>query len=152
MSWTLNSTVAEVRREFLLKYADGVAVDDLCESFGVRRSTAYKYIARFKTEGIEAAIAERSRAPRNVARLSEETVERVLTLRHQTRWGPRKLEQLFVTCFGENTAPSRASIANVLRDYGLARDYRRRRGVPTTELTNALRPNDVWSADHKGKM
>lgn len=153
MPWKTMADIIEVRRAFLDDHANGAAVADLIEHYAIHKSTAYKLLARCKAEGIDAAVLERSRAPHNVpGRLRDDVLELVLCLRAAfPTWGPKKLRQMFANSF-TITPPSRASFANVLRDYELTREYRVRRGLPTTTLVEARAPNDVWAADHKGLM
>jgi transposase len=154
MPWKTRSAVADVRRDFLRAYrAGGASVEDLCEQFEIARSTAYKLIKRCADEGFNAAIVDRSRAPHHVPhRMSATVVERLLCLRAQTSWGPKKLHVLYRLTFDDD-APSRTTIANMLKQYDLARPYRRRaKGATANELAAAEGPDDVWSADHKGKM
>lgn len=92
MSWLLRSSVSEARSDFLRDHARGVPVDDLCETYDVCRSTAYALIAKAKAVGVEAAVADRSRAPHSSPNaLPSRTRELILSMRAQFGYGPGKL-------------------------------------------------------------
>ena len=63
----------------------------LCRRFGLSRKTGYKWLARYRLEGIDGLI-ERSRAPHTHAQLVTAAVaERCLAVRRAHRsWGPVK--------------------------------------------------------------
>ena len=64
----------------------------LCRRFGVSRQNGYKWLARYRAEGV-AGLADRSRAPLSHPQaVAPELVERCLAVRraHPT-WGPVKV-------------------------------------------------------------
>lgn len=153
MPWKTRSSVSAVRADFLVEHERGASIEELCERYEVSRSTGYALIAKARCEGVEAAVAERSRAPqRSPHALTSSTIEALLCLRGQFGYGPGKLAFLYEENFG--VAISKGAVANVLAKYGEVRAWRRRRGRgrPTATLTEPVHPNDVWATDHKGPM
>ena len=142
-----------LRRQFLAAHAEGVPLEALLELFGLRKSAAYDLLRRARVEGVEAAVAVKSRAPRHhPTALTDDVRERVLNLRLKHPWGPKKLRELYAQSYPD-APPSPSSIANILKASGEARLYqRRKRWTPTSTLTPVTAPNDVWSVDHKGAM
>ena len=71
---------------------------ELCERYGVSRKTGYKWLARYRVEGVS-GLAERSRRPHwSPNETSVEVVASLVELRgrHPT-WGSKKLRS---ACFG----------------------------------------------------
>ncbi len=58
---------------------------------GVSRATAYKWLARYRQEGLAGLEDRTSRPHRSPRRLSQKTEEHVLAVRRQQRWGPHRL-------------------------------------------------------------
>lgn len=64
MPWK-ETNVDEEKVKFIAAYKNGGwTMTDLCREFGIDRSTGYKYIRRFKDEGID-GLKEKSRAPKH---------------------------------------------------------------------------------------
>jgi len=65
-------------------------VAQLCRRFGISRKTGYKWIERFKAEGMP-GLKDRSRARLSQTRRTPEAVvEKILRLKHNhLDWGPR---------------------------------------------------------------
>ena len=69
------------------------SVTQLAEGFGVSRKTAYKWLERFRQEGV-GGIEERSRAPHHHPNATKEAVV-LAVLRAKAAhpsWGPAKLQ------------------------------------------------------------
>ena len=62
MPWKETSAMDQRREFVLMATADGANVRLLCRRFGIWPSTAYKWIARYRSEG-SAGLVERSRRP-----------------------------------------------------------------------------------------
>src|SRR6187200_2960006 len=59
----LEVSMIEQRREFVvLSSKEGANIRELCRRFGISRTTGYKWIERFRREGL-AGLEERSRRP-----------------------------------------------------------------------------------------
>src|SRR5260221_12992257 len=57
-------SIVEQRREFIaFAVKDGANIRELCRRFGISRQTAYKWLERYRREGLE-GLNERSRRPK----------------------------------------------------------------------------------------
>jgi transposase-like protein len=86
-------TVSEQRQRFLEDYQlNYYSVTELAERFGISRTTAYKWINRFKKHG-QAGFHEHSRRPHSCPWQTDKAiVEELVKLRMaHPHWGPRKL-------------------------------------------------------------
>jgi transposase InsO family protein len=92
---------------------DGWPAATAAEMVGVSRATAYKWLRRYRVEGLP-GLEDRSARPRHVPRaLSERTVRRILRARRRLRVGPHRLGPLL--------GHPRSTVYGVLRRHGLSR-------------------------------
>jgi putative transposase len=133
--------------------ADEDSMTALCEEYGVRRKTGYKWLARFRAEGA-AGLAERSRAPHVVPwAVTQAQAEAIVGLRRQhPSWGPKKLRAKLLAWAPEQHWPALSTIGDLLQREGLSRRRKpRRRAAPTPGgVPPIMAPNDVWCTDFKG--
>lgn len=142
------------RVEFIGLYVSGdYSVSDLCREFEISRVTGYKYIARYRDEGLN-GLEDRSRAPhRHPNAIPVEQVGAIVSLRGKHRsWGPRKLQAWLRRHHPEIVWPASSTIGEILKRHGLVVPRRRcRRTVPYNKpFIGYDSPNDVWCADFKG--
>ena len=130
-------------------------IKSLCEDFGISRKTGYKYLSRYQTEG-RAGLKERSRRPKCSPNATVESVEKLILKerrKHET-WGPKKIRNRLMRVHGIEHPPHESTIADlVLSRHGLSQKRKRRAGVfrvHPDHLTEATRPNEVWTFDFKG--
>src|SRR6267142_3456467 len=109
-------SVMSLRWEFVeLASQSGVHFTELCERFQISPKTGYKWVKRYRQEGIE-GLADRSCRPQHWPRRSAEAIEeKVLSVREEhPAWGARKigarLRQL-----GETRIPAPSTIHAILR-------------------------------------
>jgi transposase InsO family protein len=154
MSWK-ETTVMDQKQEFILLWKAGKhTVTALCEIFSISRSTAYKYIKRYKQYGF-AGLPERSRRPHTFPRKTEDVIEEeIVKLREKhTRWGSRKLLVLLEDKFPHAELPGYTTINTILKRHGMVKERKRRGKVePKKPIFDPHVPNEVWSADYKGKF
>jgi len=139
--------------EFVERAARGEPVAALCREFGISRTTGHKWVRRFKERGYD-GLEEESRRPRSTPlATAEDVVMAVLELRRaHPSWGPEKLVVLLRRRFGE-TAPSKRTVARILKRAQLVRKRRRPRPLSIVERApqvQAEAPNEVWTVDFKG--
>lgn len=148
MTWR-ESTVEDERRDLVTSVSErGESISSASRRLGVSRPTAYKWLARWRTQG-EAGLSDRSRRPRlSPKRTPVEMEERVCELRRRhPGWGGRKLHHRLKT-LGAVGVPSPSAITDILARNGLLRaDRRLQRDWQRFE---AERPNDMWQMDFKG--
>jgi len=109
---------------------------------GVSRSTAYKWVRRFRTEGT-AGLADRSSRPHHSPRATPTAeVDRILEARAERRWGPDRLGPLL-------GLPA-STVAAVLHREGAPRlaDLDRPTGLPVRRY-QACHPGELVHQDHK---
>ena len=89
MPWKETCTMTE-REAFIEAWLSRTfTVRELCRRFNISPKTAYKWINRFKAEGMT-GLADRSRARHTQAhRTPDEVVRRILDIKYRyPKWGP----------------------------------------------------------------
>jgi len=154
MPWQERSAMDE-RTSFIFEWESGEStVSALCESFGISRTLAYRYIARYLDHG-RVGLVEQSRAPLRVWNRTAEAVEQaVVELRRQKpRRGALKIQELLRGQFGKQELPAASTIALILKRHGLVKKRRRVRRIRETHpIFVADRANEIWSVDFKGEF
>lgn len=152
MPWK-ESSLVDQRQAFVNEVLEGTRpFRCLCQEYGISRTTGYKWFGRYEEDG-PWGLLDRSRRPhRSPGRLGERVVCDLIRfkLAHAT-WGPKKIRELYVKKHGDG--PSLSSINRVLRQVGLVKKRRKRRGVAGGRLVSQIaikEPNDVWTMDFKG--
>jgi transposase-like protein len=87
MGWKV-SNMLEERFRFVQEQRKGDrSIAELCRMYGITRPTAYKWLARYKEEGIE-GMRDRSRAPHHPAHGLPEVIKTwILVSRQSIRFG-----------------------------------------------------------------
>lgn len=154
MAWTEVLPMDERVRFVLEVERDELPVAEICRFYGISRKTGYKWIARYRVEGLE-GLRERSRRPLHCPHeTSQEWQDRILRVRlkHHS-WGPKKIRVLLEEQGGPEPIPAVATIGNILSRAGLVKSRRRpRQANPKWQepLTEAKVANQVWAVDYKG--
>jgi len=119
----------------------GWAVAQAAEAVGVSRSTAGKWLRRYRQEGA-AGLEDRSSRPRRCPHaLPGQEIQRILQARHHLRVGPHRLAPAL--------GRPRSTIYGVLRRHGLSRlrDWDRPSAVPVRYVRE--RPGELLHLDVK---
>ncbi len=152
MPWS-NTSVEQMRFEFIKRaLRKDMTFKDLCRSFGISSKTGYKWMQRYGEGGVE-GLKDRNREPFN---RPNETPQEIVDLILKTRlkyshWGARKIASFLNTNSPEIQLPSEPTISNILRRNGYTAKGRRKQTLAKTPLlTEATKPNQVWSMDFKG--
>jgi transposase InsO family protein len=129
-------------------------VAQLCRLYGISRKTAYKWKARFLAEG-RRGLSDRSKRPRCCPRqMSARWRRRIKKLRQEhPRWGARKIRARLRRLHPGQRVPAVRTITRWLGRWGLVKIRRRPPKGPVVfrpALTQARRPNQVWTVDFKG--
>ena len=143
-------SLMEIRAEFCrLALAEGSNRRELCRRWKISPGTAYKWLERYRCEGM-AGLADRSRRPlTSPLRTTGELEDRVLAVRlEHPAWGGRKIRRMLQN-EGVASVPSASTITEILRRHG------RLDGPGTGETRHWTRfehaePNDLWQMDFKG--
>lgn len=133
--------------------AGDLTIADLCRLFGISRDTGYKWLNRFKKDGLE-GLKDKSRAPLVQAFATDPSLEKqIINVRIQyPTWGPKKVRAYLEKQYPKMLWPSTTTIGNLFDKHGLtvSRKYRRRVPPRTEPLAHCQQPNDVWCMDFKG--
>lgn len=147
MPWKEQDTMS-LRREFvLLASEEDSNVRELCRRFGVSPTTGYKWLQRYREDGLE-GLQDRSRRPKGSPDRMPSAVEAaVVGLRDLRGWGGRKIRQVLLRK-GFRPVPAASTITDILRRHGrLEPSPRAQRDFQRFE---ADEPNDMWQMDFKG--
>jgi transposase InsO family protein len=138
------------RHEFVLLASQEKAnVRQLCRQFGISSATAYKWLRRFQTEGVQ-GLQELSRRPNNSpTRTAKEIEKAVISQRHKhPAWGGRKLRARLLT-LGHTQVPSPSTITSILARHHLLTNEEALKHKPWIRFVHP-QPNDLWQMDFKG--
>jgi putative transposase len=153
MPWKIQSVVGERWRLVQALLQNQQSVKHWCRVFGVSRKTAYKWKARFLAEG-RRALKDRSRRPqRSPGQLRKDWIGTIRRLRQKhPSWGPKKIRAQLQP--QGRSKPSVRTIGRWLQRLQLTCPRRRRPRKACLRLhpplTQARRPNQVWTVDFKG--
>lgn len=149
MSWKEQSTVS-LRIEFVhLAEKEGANFSELCRRFEISRKTGYKWLKRYRKDGVE-ALHDRSRRPHRSPRRTEPSTEaKVLSVRqaHPT-WGGRKI-QAWLRQRAEPVPQSPNTVTAILQRYALIDPEEGKKHRPYQRF-EMERPNQLWQMDFKG--
>ena len=101
----------------------GRPVTEVCEHYGISRKTFYKWYGRYRESGRDFhVLKDRSRRPHGHPRsIPNRVVERVVTMRHKTRYGPRRIayylaqEGISISVYGVYRVLQRAGLVHKRR-------------------------------------
>ena len=152
MAWR-EWTPMEERIRFVMELERGSeGMSGLCRKYGISRKTGYKWLFRYREEGLE-GLKDRLRGPHRIPHKTPLEVENLVVeerVNHPT-WGPKKLAYVLKTKHGIRP-PAKSTIGEILKRRGMIVPRRTKASVrcwPHT-LKEAKGPNDLWSADFKG--
>ena len=146
-------TPMDQKKAFIYEWKSGAyRISDLCELFKISKTTAHKYIRRYK-EDPKSYFIERSRAPLRVHNKTPMAVEKKIVkcrIKHK-RWGADKILDHIKDELSIPVAISTASY--ILKRNGLIKPRRRIRKIePANPKFETSQPNDIWATDFKGKF
>jgi putative transposase len=125
----------------------------LCRQFGVSRRVGYKWLGRYREDGVE-GLQDRSRAPLSHPHaIAHEISERCIEIRraHPT-WGPLKARAFLARREPEIDWPAASTIGGLFDREGLTvkRRLRRRSPPSSAPFGSCAAANDTWCIDFKG--
>lgn len=153
MGWKVSGVVEE-RFRFVEDYNEETwTVAELCRHYGISRPTAYKWLARYQSAGLE-GLKDRSRAPTHHPNAVSETVWQLLQAvkSQHAYWGARKLLAHLAAQAPAQHWPAPSTVGEFLKQHSLTvpRQKRPHSPVSSQPLAHADAPNRVWSIDFKG--
>lgn len=143
------------KKAFIYEWKSGAyRIDDLCELFKISKTTAHKYIRRYK-EDPHTYYLERSRAPKTVHNKTPKSIERLIIkcrIKHK-RWGGEKILEHLNSLGKLKNEVAISTAAYILKRNGLIKPRRRIRRInPVGPVFISRKPNDIWATDFKGKF
>ena len=126
----------------------------LCAAYGISHTLGYKYITRWVESGVK-GLEELSRRPRSSPNKTPHHIEMAVVemRKKQPRWGAEKIITVLRREFPDDPWPAISTGSLILKRNGLIKPRRRmRRITPTYPIFDPSEPNEVWSADFKGKF
>jgi putative transposase len=153
MVWR-KTCVMEERMRFVISVVENeAAFADLCRRFGVSRKTGYKWLERYREEGVE-GLKDRSRAPlHHPQALTEKIAQRCIAVRHaHPTWGPVKVGAWLAEHGPQTRWPAASTIGELFDREGLTvkRRLRRRSPPSSAPFERCVAANEVWCIDFKG--
>jgi transposase InsO family protein len=120
---------------------DGWPTATVAEQLGISRATAYKWVRRYRVDGVPGLEDRSSRPHRSPHRSSDEVTATIIRARARRRYGPARLAPL--------TGHPRSTIYGILRRAGLnrLRDTDRVTAAPVRYV--ACHPGALVHQDHK---
>lgn len=155
MSWKV-SCVMDERLRFIGEATKGTdSMTSLCTKYGISRKTGYKWLERYRREGLD-GLKERSRAPHHQPHaVCGEVIQAILARRdRKPTEGPLKIRVHLQRVHPQLPCPSSSTIAEILKTHGRVKRRRRRNpagiAAPAQPLAGYTHPNAAWCADFKG--
>lgn len=145
-------SVMDERLEFvMLASVEGANVRGLCRRFGISPTTGYKWLERWRLEGM-AGLQELSRRPQISPRRSDPATEQaVLSVRAaHPAWGGRKIARR-LSDLGHAAVPAPSTVTAILRRHGVELGTFGGGERAFTRFERA-RPNELWQMDFKGHV
>lgn len=149
MGWR-KVTVMSQRIEFVkLALQEGINFSELCRRYEISRKTGYKFLKRYKEQGLQ-GLFDRSKRPINSPHQTDPEVEElILSLRDKhPAWGGRKLKRRLED-MGYSKLPSPSTITAILKRNGRVslEESQKHKAWKSFEAPG---PNDLWQIDFKG--
>jgi transposase InsO family protein len=130
------------------------SVSDLCVSYGISRDVGHKYIRRFLASGY-GGLEELSRAPHHIPFKTDPEIEKAICdfRRNKRRAGIKQILRHLRNEFDPERLPAHSTGNLILKRNGLILPRQKRRRVePVKPIFDPKAPNEIWSADFKGKF
>ena len=131
---------------------DQFTVTELVEEYEISRKTAYKYINRFKEEGLDGLQIRSTRPLTSPHKIPNEIEKQILAIRKKKRrYGARKLKAVLERENKGTAYPPISTINGILSRHNLTNAPKRRRRIKPLKIYHkASHPNDIWTTDYKG--
>lgn len=156
MPWNKKTEFDQRYRFVQQARAPNACVVRLCRQWNISRKTGYKWIKRYRRDGLRGLQNRPPVAQTSLGKIGHQWRRSVRKLRQQhPSWGPRKLHHC-LKLRHRRGVPSVATIGRWLRQWSMVGVRRRRRPTgPTVSRPlrqPVVRPNDLWTVDFKGSF
>lgn len=152
MTWRETDKMDERLRFVAGCLAEEETMSALCEEFGISRKTGYKWLERYRSNGV-AGLCDLPRAPHFHGRATAlDVVERIVAEKEaHPLWGPKKIVARLRRRQPELAWPAASTAGEILKRHGLVNGRRARwKSCGNGPWPEPAAPNAVWTADHKG--
>lgn len=152
MPWK-DCTKMFLRKEFvLLAQQQAMPFTKLCERFGIKPKTGYKWLHRWEQSG-EEGLQDLPRRPHSSPKKTLADAEDIVlsVKKEHPAWGGRKLRHLIVNENLLSHAPAPSTITAIIRRNGVSCDTLDQGRGPWQRFEYEA-PNDLWQMDFKGKV
>jgi putative transposase len=155
MPWS-QTTPMDQKTQFIADYfRECLSITELCELYGIRRKTGYKWIERYLRLGPH-GLEERSRKPGCSPTQPPESIvrARIEARPRHPAWGAKQRLSILGKRHAHWPWPARSTVYDILRRPGLGPQprYRRHIGHPGKPTTLIAAPNEGWTAEFKGQF
>lgn len=151
MPWTEASVMTQ-RRDFVtLAVADNSNIRELCRRFQISRTTGYKWLRRYQSDGLE-GLVDRSRRPHHSpGKTAAATEHLIINLRRKhPAWAGRKLRKRLHNLKHDHL-PSPSTINSILVRNQLVDTQESAKHKAFRRFEKAA-PNELWQMDFKGEF
>ena len=127
---------------------------ELCRRYNVSPKTGYKFVHRFKEEGLK-GLENRSSRPHTSPFKTDESIEQAIVEIRQkyTDRGGKKILQKLLSRYPDRSLPSITTINNIISRHGLITEHRRKKPQhPGKPISTPQQANDLWGIDYKGQF
>lgn len=148
MSWK-EKDIVMLRHEFVTKALEPSAnISKLCKEYGISRDIAYKWLNRYKEEGL-LGLSDRSKRPSHMpSKLDDSIVQLVLAVKEEfPEWGAKKIVQTLAN--QGHSFPSIATTNRILQRHNKINIAESEKRKPFIRFEREF-PNELWQMDFKG--
>ena len=153
----MEMTLMDQKKEFILLWkTEQYSLSYLCREFNISRPTGYRYIEKYKKFGIE-GLENRPTIAKTIANKTPEAIEKAIVAIRKNpdykRWGAKKILWKLQQEGVYEKLPAVSTINLILKRNDLIPKRKiRKRVEPIKPIFDPEEPNEVWSADYKGKF
>ncbi len=149
MGWIGETAMVKKERFIIDALANKKKITDLCKEYMISRECGYKWLKRYKNEGLD-GLKEKSRKPnRSPYKTPEEIEKKILSVRNRfPTWGGRKIKA-FLQQRNELILPEPSTITRILHRQGKISKEKSRRHKAFIRFEHE-KPNQLWQMDFKG--
>lgn len=161
MPWKTEETKMELKAEFVhMADQPNANMSQLCRRFGISRPTGYKWLRRYREQGLE-GLSERSRRPHNSPSKTPDAIEQLVVQarRRDPGWGGRKLHchlcnraEDGAISIRADQVPSASTITRILDRHGMLADPADSSRQGSWQRFERGAPNELWQLDFKGEF
>ncbi len=153
MVWTETCAMEQRMRFVEMVVENEEAFSAICRHFGISRKTGYKWLYRYRDEGVE-GLKDRSRAPLDHPQAVADTIaQRCIAVRRaHPSWGPVKVQAWLEERMPRTRWPAASTIGELFDRENLTVKRRLRRHSPPSSapFAHCGAANEVWCTDFKG--